>query len=117
MRAPYASEEVAIKTQHQRKGKGTKAPARKAPTPKRKINGRQADDDDEDTSNVEDLDDVHIPTTSDTLPPHTLASFPVIVTTYEMILKDRVHLATYNWGHIVVDEGHSITIYKSRRSR
>ncbi|KAG2118620.1 SNF2 family N-terminal domain-containing protein [Suillus clintonianus] len=121
MRAPDASEEVTIKTQHKRKGKGTKAPARKAPTPKRKINGRltkrrkidaddednlQADDVDEDTSDVE--DDVHIPTTSDTLPPQTLASFPVIVTTYEMILKDRVHLATYNWGYIVVDEGHRL---------
>jgi ATP-dependent DNA helicase len=25
-----------------------------------------------------------------------------------MILKDRVHLSTYNWGYIVVDEGHRL---------
>lgn len=122
MRAPDASEaadeEVMIKTQRNRRGR--KAPARKAPAQKRKTKGRltkrrkmnvdeedsmQADDNDEDTSDVE---DTRIPTTSDTLPPQTRASFPVVVTTYEMILKDRVHLATYNWGYIVVDEGHRL---------
>ncbi|KAG1769134.1 SNF2 family N-terminal domain-containing protein [Suillus placidus] len=122
MRAPDASEaadeEVMIKTQRNRKGK--KAPARKAPAQKRKTKGRltkrrktdvdeedsiQADENDEDTSDVE---DTRIPTTSDTLPPQTRASFPVVVTTYEMILKDRIHLATYNWGYIVVDEGHRL---------
>ncbi|KAF8879586.1 SNF2 family N-terminal domain-containing protein [Infundibulicybe gibba] len=35
-------------------------------------------------------------------------AFPVVVTTYEMIIKDRVHLAEYNWGYIVVDEGHRL---------
>ncbi|KAG1719217.1 SNF2 family N-terminal domain-containing protein [Suillus lakei] len=123
MRAPdaeeAADEEVMIKTQHNRKGKGKKAPARKTPAPKRKAKGRptkrrktdtdedslQADQDDEDTSDVE---DTHIPTTSDTLPAQTRASFPIVVTTYEMILKDRVHLSAYNWGYIVVDEGHRL---------
>ncbi|KAG1842613.1 SNF2 family N-terminal domain-containing protein [Suillus subluteus] len=117
MRAPDSEEavdeEVIIKTQRNRKGK-------KAPAPKRKTQGRptkrrktdvddedsvQTNEDDEDTSDVE---DTHIPTTSDTLPPQTRASFPVVVTTYEMILKDRVHLSTYNWGYIVVDEGHRL---------
>ncbi|KAG2090129.1 SNF2 family N-terminal domain-containing protein [Suillus discolor] len=124
MRAPDAQEaaddEVMVKTPRNRKGKSKKAPARKASAPKRKTKGRptkrrktdvdeddglQADDDDEDASDVEDN---RIPTTSDTLPPQTHASFPVVVTTYEMILKDRVHLATYNWGYIVVDEGHRL---------
>lgn len=124
MRPPDAQEaaddEVMVKTPRNRKGKGKKAPARKASAPKRKTKGRstkrrktdaddedslQADEDDEDTSDVEDN---RIPTTSDTLPPQTHASFPVVVTTYEMILKDRVHLATYNWGYIVVDEGHRL---------
>ncbi|KAG1792327.1 SNF2 family N-terminal domain-containing protein [Suillus plorans] len=124
MRAPDAQEaaddEVMVKTPRNRKGKGKKAPARKASAPKRKTKGRptkrrktdvdeddgsQADEDDEDTSDVEDN---RIPTTSDTLPPQTPASFPVVVTTYEMILKDRIHLATYNWGYIVVDEGHRL---------
>ena len=34
--------------------------------------------------------------------------FPIVLTTYEMIIKDRVHLARYNWGYIVVDEGHRL---------
>lgn len=37
-----------------------------------------------------------------------MASFPVVVTTYEMIIKDRAHLEHYNWGYIVVDEGHRL---------
>ena len=36
------------------------------------------------------------------------ASFPIIVTTYEMIIKDRLYLAKHNWGYIVVDEGHRL---------
>jgi len=36
------------------------------------------------------------------------ASFPIIVTTYDMIIKDRLHLAKYDWGYIVVDEGHRL---------
>ncbi|KAF9552389.1 SNF2 family DNA-dependent ATPase [Agrocybe pediades] len=36
------------------------------------------------------------------------AKFPVVLTTYEMIIKDRTHLAHYNWGYIVVDEGHRL---------
>ncbi|KAL0578571.1 putative ATPase [Marasmius crinis-equi] len=35
-------------------------------------------------------------------------SFPIVVTTYEMIIKDRAHLADHNWGYIVVDEGHRL---------
>ncbi|KAF5376807.1 hypothetical protein D9757_008877 [Collybiopsis confluens] len=34
--------------------------------------------------------------------------FPVVVTTYEMIIKDRTHLSAYSWGYIVVDEGHRL---------
>lgn len=36
------------------------------------------------------------------------AEFPVVVTTYEIIIRDRPHLAHYNWGYIVVDEGHRL---------
>ena len=32
----------------------------------------------------------------------------MVITTYEMIIKDRVHLAKYKWGYIVVDEGHRL---------
>ncbi|KXN90773.1 Lymphoid-specific helicase [Leucoagaricus sp. SymC.cos] len=34
--------------------------------------------------------------------------FPIVVTTYEMIIKDRTHLVKYDWGYIVVDEGHRL---------
>lgn len=36
------------------------------------------------------------------------ASFPIVLTTYEMIIKDRAHLTKYDWGYIVVDEGHRL---------
>ncbi|KAK2460488.1 hypothetical protein APHAL10511_007494 [Amanita phalloides] len=37
-----------------------------------------------------------------------LKTFPIVVTTYEMIIKDRALLAPYQWGYIVVDEGHRL---------
>jgi len=36
------------------------------------------------------------------------ADFPIVVTTYEMIIRDRAHLQHYDWGYIVVDEGHRL---------
>lgn len=36
------------------------------------------------------------------------AKFPIVLTTYDMIIRDRTHLAHYNWGYIVVDEGHRL---------
>ena len=36
------------------------------------------------------------------------STFPVVVTTYEMIIKDRKHLARYDWGQVIVDEGHRL---------
>ncbi|KAF7986864.1 hypothetical protein HWV62_12596 [Athelia sp. TMB] len=38
----------------------------------------------------------------------TINNFPVVVTTYEMIIRDRIHLAQYKWGYVVVDEGHRL---------
>jgi ATP-dependent DNA helicase len=42
------------------------------------------------------------------LSPADSNTFPVVITTYEIIIKDRIHLAHYNWGYIVVDEGHRL---------
>lgn len=36
------------------------------------------------------------------------AAFPVVLTTYEIIMRDRIHLQCYDWGYIVVDEGHRL---------
>jgi ATP-dependent DNA helicase len=44
----------------------------------------------------------------DANPTTQLTSFPVIITTYEMIIKDRVHLAKYDSGQVIVDEGHRL---------
>lgn len=78
---------------------------------------------DEDSSDTHDAD-VDIPmadgTTSPistpTAPPSSedsdseqeMNTFPVVITTYEMIIRDRIHLAQYDWGYIVVDEGHRL---------
>ncbi|KAL4065609.1 SNF2 family N-terminal domain-containing protein [Scleroderma yunnanense] len=55
-------------------------------------------------------EDEDIPTKRNTKssPLQTRATFPVVVTTYEMIIRDRPHLSKYNWGYIVVDEGHRL---------
>ncbi|EIN06874.1 hypothetical protein PUNSTDRAFT_90611 [Punctularia strigosozonata HHB-11173 SS5] len=50
----------------------------------------------------------------DPLAPARRNRFPVVVTTYEMIIKDRQHLAHYRWGYIVVDEGHRLKNFDSK---
>ncbi|KAI9318639.1 SNF2 family N-terminal domain-containing protein [Dichotomocladium elegans] len=38
----------------------------------------------------------------------TTFDFPIIVTSYEIVMNDRKHLQRYNWKYIVVDEGHRL---------
>ncbi|TFK21697.1 SNF2 family DNA-dependent ATPase [Coprinopsis marcescibilis] len=38
----------------------------------------------------------------------TTSSFPIVITTYDIIMRDRIHLSRYEWGYIVVDEGHRL---------
>ena len=85
--------------------KHEKLPFKKPPPPrKRRLSrpnrGSDSDEESVDLINSEDGDDSN-PTTQ-------LTSFPVIITTYEMIIKDRVHLAKYDWGQVIVDEGHRL---------
>ncbi len=42
------------------------------------------------------------------LKPHQRTNFPVVLTTYQMIINDRAELSNYHWGFIVVDEGHRL---------
>jgi ATP-dependent DNA helicase len=58
------------------------------------------DEDGPNDSNAPDDDDSNLST--------QLSPFPVVITTYEMIIKDRVHLAKYDWGQVIVDEGHRL---------
>jgi len=41
-------------------------------------------------------------------PDEYTAAFPVVLTTYDIIIRDRAHLQHYDWGYIVVDEGHRL---------
>jgi len=36
------------------------------------------------------------------------SSFPVVITTYEVVMRDRKHLQKYDWKYIIVDEGHRL---------
>ncbi|KIK97821.1 hypothetical protein PAXRUDRAFT_824545 [Paxillus rubicundulus Ve08.2h10] len=135
MRQPDdGSEEVAgpgdrvmvAKDPSQKRGKATRSKraaikSRKSRPPKRRK--VDSDDDatyleweDEEDANDSSDDDNHkpvarhiVPTISSApLPPQTKETFPVVVTTYEIIIRDRPDLAKYNWGYIVVDEGHRL---------
>ncbi|KAG0372653.1 hypothetical protein BGX24_012763 [Mortierella sp. AD032] len=35
-------------------------------------------------------------------------TFPVVVTSYEIIIRDRKYLSKYQWKYIIVDEGHRL---------
>ncbi|CAE6471071.1 unnamed protein product [Rhizoctonia solani] len=50
----------------------------------------------------------------DGLPEQTTMTFPVIVTTYDMVIRDRTHLSKYAWKYIVVDEGHRLKNMNSK---
>lgn len=39
---------------------------------------------------------------------NTAATFPVIITTYEICINDRQYLSGFLWKYIVVDEGHRL---------
>ncbi|XP_028407200.1 lymphoid-specific helicase-like [Dendronephthya gigantea] len=38
----------------------------------------------------------------------SLKSFPVAITSYGIIMRDRAHLVKYNWKYLIVDEGHRL---------
>ncbi|KAF8553112.1 hypothetical protein OG21DRAFT_1414866 [Imleria badia] len=104
------------------KGKGKTSKAKTTRTRKSsRVKRRKVDSDEDDASVGEDGEDEdkddrgHIPAirhtrspSKTTLPRQTKETFPVVVTTYEMIIRDQPHLSKYNWGYIVVDEGHRL---------
>ncbi|KAH6901459.1 SNF2-family ATP dependent chromatin remodeling factor snf21 [Coprinopsis sp. MPI-PUGE-AT-0042] len=65
---------------------------KKSKAGKRKRRGADSDEDEgEDSASKEDSE-----------------KFPVVVTTYDIIMRDRAYLEKYQWGYIVVDEGHRL---------
>ncbi|KAG9312406.1 P-loop containing nucleoside triphosphate hydrolase protein [Chiua virens] len=116
-------------------GERIMAPRGRSPQGKAKTNGktktsatqtrkssrikRRKVDSDEDSTSEEDEDEdnhkrlpaaryIHSPSSKTALPRQTKETFPVVVTTYEIIIRDQPHLSKYNWGYIVVDEGHRL---------
>ncbi|KAJ7108200.1 SNF2 family N-terminal domain-containing protein [Mycena epipterygia] len=65
-------------------------------TPAQKAAKKAKDARDAATKKLNDAHDAHF------------GAFPVVITTYDLIIRDRVHLAAYPWGYIVVDEGHRL---------
>lgn len=43
--------------------------------------------------------------------------FPVVCTSYEMVLKDRASLSKINWEFIIIDEGHRMKNFNSKLFR
>ncbi|GJE96048.1 SNF2 family DNA-dependent ATPase-like protein [Phanerochaete sordida] len=112
-----AAEETSEASTSTPSGRPKKAPAkRKAPTKGRKptrrgIRSRKPADDE-----AEDEDDAQVEADSDGKP-KMRTKFPVILTTYETVMKDEVYLAQYKWGFIVVDEGHRLKNFESKLHR
>ncbi|MCO5551009.1 hypothetical protein L7F22_004504 [Adiantum nelumboides] len=52
--------------------------------------------------------DVRMALRSKHMPSSITASFPLIVTSYEVAMNDRKFLSKYKWKYIVVDEGHRL---------
>ncbi|KZT57459.1 hypothetical protein CALCODRAFT_496102 [Calocera cornea HHB12733] len=44
----------------------------------------------------------------------TEETFPIVVTTYEMVIRDKAFLGTFKWKHLIVDEGHRLKNMESR---
>lgn len=42
------------------------------------------------------------------------AKFPVVCTTYEMVIRDRANLSKINWSFIIIDEGHRMKNFDSK---
>lgn len=81
-------------------------PKKKKPTRTKKRRLTKHRDSSEEVIVIED-DDIEILTDEEDVTTQK-SSFPVVITTYEMIIKDRKHLARYDWGQVIVDEGHRL---------
>ncbi|KAG8908274.1 hypothetical protein FRB99_007807 [Tulasnella sp. 403] len=44
----------------------------------------------------------------------TKATFPVVLTTYEMVIKDSKILSKYSWSFVIIDEGHRLRNMETR---
>ena len=102
-----------VKTSNKAKTSATRT-RKSSRVKRRKVNLDEDETSDEEDDKDENKDDHgRIPATRHTRSPlkttlQTKETFPVVVTTCEMIIRDQPHLSKYNWGYIVVDEGHRL---------
>jgi ATP-dependent DNA helicase len=119
--------------------KGRKNTAPKGGRKRRRIQRRPRDSDDEDDEMLGEEESRHDEATlgdddkseANPVDDDLAEQFPVVITTYEMIVKDRVYLSAYDFSYIgsrytlvqslisslcepVVDEGHRLKNYSSR---
>ena len=87
-----------------------KPPPTKKRRPSRRNRGSDSDEESAGLIQSEDkdgADETNAQEDRDANPTTQLTSFPIVITTYEMIIKDRVHLAKYDGGQVIV-EGHRL---------
>jgi ATP-dependent DNA helicase len=53
-------------------------------------------------------------TTAETKKGTTITLLPIIVTSYEIVMRDRKYLQRFKWKYIIVDEGHRIKNLNSK---
>lgn len=74
----------------------------------RKTRGNEKIESEENGSEKENNDEEDEKVTNAKDEPSAYPNNIVVITTYEMIIRDRQHLAKYQWNFIVVDEGHRL---------
>lgn len=48
---------------------------------------------------------------------NNLQCYPIVITTYEVILKDIKYLKTVDWKYITIDEGHRLKNFNTLTSK
>ncbi|KDQ52516.1 hypothetical protein JAAARDRAFT_184081 [Jaapia argillacea MUCL 33604] len=100
------------------KGKGNTRKAGKGKATGRRPKRGEDDEDDENEDEDEDEPVETTPSSSETFThPHLKSPFPVTITTPEILIRDAATLSKYNWGYIVVDEGHRLKNFECRLMR
>ena len=87
--------------------KGRRPPARTTKSKKAAVSDSEPDEPEEPEAKDESNDSK----------PKMRTPFPVVLTTYEIVMRDRPYLEQYRWGFIVVDEGHRLKNFECRLMR
>lgn len=95
--------------------RGRKLPTRSTRSKKVVVESDEEEEEEEEPVEEKTKDVATVPEPD--LPPHQKTTFPVVLTTYEIVMKDRPELSMYKWGFVVVDEGHRLKNMECRLMR